>query len=192
MPDGYGDMTLSEWEAAGCPSPPPHAYKVRRVLEIAERLGIRRMLETGYGYGRMARDVVGKFDEFSSIERDDAAYLNATREFKDDARVRLFLGDSSVLLPAIIMELDGPYLFWLDAHGADGSPVLSELEAVLSRGRAGDADVVLVDDVRRMGNEPGWPTLEAVCSAFSGRRPGWVINVERDVITAHRPTNGGA
>ena len=192
MPDGYGDMTLSEWEAAGCPSPPPHAYKVRRVLEIAERLGIRRMLETGYGYGRMARDVVGKFDEFSSIERDDAAYLNATRELKDDARVRLFLGDSSVLLPAIIMELDGPHLFWLNAHGADGSPVLSELEAVLSRGRAGDADVVLVDDVRRMGNEPGWPTLDAVCSAFHRRRPGWVINVERDAITAHRPANGGA
>ena len=190
MLDKYGDATLSEWVAVGRPHPPPHSYKEALVREVAQKLSIRRFVETGFGWGRMVRAVIDDFDEVVSIESDQKLYLDGVEEFKDQQNVRLFRGDSCVLLPAIILELDGSCLFWLDAHDAGGSLVLSEIAAVLSRGKSGDGDVVMIDDVRCMGTEPGWPTLSEVCASLRVSRPEWNVTVERDIIVAHRPTNG--
>ncbi len=190
MPDAYGDATMIEWLEDGKPVPPPHIYKEVRVREVAKRLSIRRFMETGYGWGRMIRAIAKDFDEIMTIERDDKLYQKAFEEFADAGHVRLFRGDSSTLLPAIILELDGPCLFWLDAHGEDGSPVISELRSVLSRGKVGDRDAVMIDDLRCFGVEPGWPSLEEVCATINEYRPDWTVRIESDVLTTHGPTNG--
>ncbi len=190
MPDAYGEATYDEWVAAGKPHPPPHSYKEVLLRETAYKHSIRRLVETGLGWGRMVRPTVKDFDEIISIERDQELYRKGVEEFGDDLSVRLFHGDSSVLLAGIILELDGSVLFWLDAHGADGSPVLSELSTILSRGKVGDGDVVMVDDLRCFGIEPGWPLLEEVQKTIREYRPEWVMKMEYDVLTAHRSTNG--
>ena len=191
MPDAYGDATIVEWVAAGRPHPPPHSYKEALVRETAYKLSIRRLVETGLGWGRMVRAIVRDFDEVVTIERDENLYRDGVEEFSGTENVRLFHGDSSALLPAIILEMDGACLFWLDAHGADGSPILSELSAILSRGKAGNGDVVMVDDVRCMGVEPGWPALSEVCAPIKAHRPEWIVTIKHDVLIAHRSTNGG-
>jgi len=190
MPDAYGDSTYEEWTAEGKPHPPPHSYKEVLLREMAQKLSIGRFVETGLGWGRMIRAVKDGFDSVISIERDIGLYQKGVEEFKDDLNIRLFNGDSSVLLAAILLEIEGSCLFWLDAHGADGSPVISELSTILSRGEIGDGDCVMVDDLRCFGAEPGWPPLEDIRSVIEKFKPDWVMSERLDVLVAYSPLNG--
>jgi hypothetical protein len=64
-----------------------------------------------------------------------------------------------MVLPKFLMFLDGPALFWLDAHYSGGDtavsppPVHSEIRAILGRGE--HRDVIFVDDVGHPGIDRG-------------------------------------
>jgi predicted O-methyltransferase YrrM len=162
-----------------------HADKEVVVRGAAEKFAIRQLVETGFGEGMMVRDVAKLFDKITSIELDQERYRKGVEEFGHEPSIHLLCGDSAELLPAIVRELEGACLFWLDAHMDDTSPIISELHAVLSRGGAGDGDVVIVDDLRFLGRD-GWPSVAEVLKTILTHYPEWTIKMQDDVLTAHR------
>src|SRR5260370_10953119 len=78
------------------------------------------------------------FDRIYSIEYVPALAERATRKFARDKHVRIFCGDSRVVMPEVLALLTGPALFWLDAGyygwvGQQGDPqrLSAGLEIVL-------------------------------------------------------------
>ena len=100
----------------------------------------------------MVAALAGDVETVVSIELGEELHRKASERFARRQNVKLLRGDSAQLLPAVAAEAPDETLFWLDAHyshgntarGAVDTPVLTELDVVLARGRRGD--VVLVDD----------------------------------------------
>lgn len=103
------------------------------------------------------------FQTIHSIELSSEWADHCRRRFAAELgrRVHIHEGDSSVVLPTLMLPRDAPVLFYLDAHfsgastaGAEidnGCPVLHELAWIASRGVAGD--IVFIDDMRLMGKD---------------------------------------
>lgn len=83
-----------------------------------------------------------------TVENQEPLFRAAQARFQKDPRVRLFLGDSpGILAGDILAKIDGPSVFWLDAHTTGKrSPILEELAAIAAR-PARDR-TILIDDVR--------------------------------------------
>jgi hypothetical protein len=93
------------------------------------------------------------FDRCITIELAEPLWLHAQSRFHSISSINCLLGDSRVVLPRVISELDAPALFWLDAHTSGGGtadsgrdPVQDELDAIFSH--SSFRHVVLIDDAR--------------------------------------------
>jgi len=125
---------------------------------LKERYGLVNFVETGTkaGYGLEAAARLG-FARCLSCEIDPALAAAAAARFPD-ADVRC--SDSLSFLEAALPSLEGPTLFWLDAHrrfrdiGPDDDmrtawPVLHEVDLIRRfRNSAVAGDVLLCDDLR--------------------------------------------
>lgn len=145
---------------------------IRRYLE-GHRL--RTLVETGLYQGHgSGMEMLDLLDRYIVVDN-DVENCEAAREICPEAQVSC--GDSAALLPGILRGLEGPALFWLDAHSWVGpefgdhppdSPLLDELAAI-SRWEHAARSVVLVDDLRQMADQPlaqqGWPSLTDVRKA---------------------------
>jgi hypothetical protein len=147
--------------------------KARTLLGYGRRNGLRTLVETGTYRGHTVAACSGHFDRIYSIELHPGLYEQARHRFAGDPSVTLVQGDSCEALMRLGPEIEGPALFWLDAHhssggtakGAHDPPLEWELRAVLERG---EPDVVLIDDARLLGRD-GWPSLEDVRRLLAGR-----------------------
>jgi hypothetical protein len=105
----------------------------------------------------------GHFNTIVTIELGDQLYKAAVCRFAAYRQVRLLHGDSGKMLPEALRLIEGPTLYWLDAHYSKGitargdkeTPVLQELSIIADRAQAGD--VILIDDARHFGLHPGYP-----------------------------------
>jgi hypothetical protein len=105
--------------------------------------------------------------------------------------VTILEGDSGVLLPDVLAERQEPCLFWLDGHYSAGvtargdleTPILKELDAILSHPWP---DVVLVDDARCFG-QGDYPSIDGIRAMVADRRPKWSVSVADDIIRIHGP-----
>jgi hypothetical protein len=140
--------------------------------------GYNTFIETGIynGHGS-GHEMTDLFPHIFMLDLDIANCVAARRY----PQILCYPGDSAVTLPLLLEATPAPALFWLDAHLVaeyDGEaalhenpcPLLAELRAILAWEHAA-ASTVLIDDVRLMGEEPGWPTLfevEAITSVWRG------------------------
>jgi hypothetical protein len=167
--------------------PPPHAVKVRAVLGMASRFGLRTLVETGTFEGEMVRRCRRGFDRVVTIELDHGFAARAARRFAGDPGVEVWEGDSATVLPAALATVAGPALYWLDGHfsgagtarGRTDTPLLAELDAIVARGVA--ADVVLVDDARELGHGD-YPALDEIARRLAPLHPGGTIEVRDDIV----------
>jgi hypothetical protein len=186
----YAQKVRKQWEQAGKPLPAPPEVKQAILRGYVRRFGLRHLVETGTYLGETTAALAGDVDHVVSIELGDELHRNARERFAHRRNVTLLQGDSAKLLPQIAAEAPGATLFWLDAHysygntarGEEDTPVLSELDVVLARGRRGD--VILVDDARIFG-QPGWPTLDELRESVSRRDPGLTVEVADDIVRIH-------
>jgi hypothetical protein len=134
-------------------------------------------LETGtyLGEGVYLALKTNYFEKIYSIEIANEFYVLNKRQFENFSSVEILEGDSAKVIREMI-ENDRlekkPTLFYLDAHfsggrtgGKDidnGCPLLRELEVIANRGV--DGDVIVVDDMRLMGNAQ-WSGVEG-CSTY--------------------------
>jgi hypothetical protein len=123
-----------------------------------------------------------------TIELDPGLYAAANRRFARHRSIHVLQGDSGTVLGRLIAEIPEPCLFWLDGHYSGGvtargptdTPILTELEHVLSRGNL--RDVILIDDARCFSGEGGYPTLEQLKAQLRAARPAARITVLDDII----------
>ncbi len=192
---------LLHWYVLGTKAtPPPDLFKKLLVKKLQKQFGLKSFVETGTYKGDMTAAARQVFDRVYSIELHLPFYEKAIARFAGDSAITIIHGHSRDVLPQLLLSMNEPTLFWLDAHGgqsaqlADGSeepaPVLSELEAILSHSRH-DQHVVLVDDVHTFLRNVKWGV--GVWEKIEGRRkqwlaehPDWVWQTEDNILRIYK------
>lgn len=182
-------LQLLVWTAGRNRGAVPPVVKRRRILKEARSAGIGVLVETGTYRGITVDRLHRHFDQLVSIELDDQLWAAAVARFSHLPHVRILHGDSGMLLPGVVEEVQRPAVYWLDAHysggitarGEEDTPVVTELEAVARLGTADD--VILIDDARLFDEEP-YPSIEKLREVVAAHRPEWQVGVDRtgDVI----------
>jgi hypothetical protein len=178
---------LRKWEAAGKPAPPPHVVKQKAIMEYKQKFGTEILIETGTYLGDMVYITMDKFKQVYSIELSKKLHAKAVKRFKNNANVFLHNGDSGIIMPNILKNINAPCLFWLDGHYSGGitakgnleCPVREELDCILKHSHQ---HVVLIDDARLFNGTNDYPSLSEIENiiAVSGKK--YTIAVDNDII----------
>jgi hypothetical protein len=182
------DVAVGSWLRQGCPVPPPHLIKQSIIRSYAAEYHFSTLIETGTFLGDMVAATRGSFSRIYSIELDEELHRLASRRFADDERVTILRGDSATVLRDVLSHLDTPALFWLDAHysggptarGSEDSPIIHELELVLTHRIDGHG--ILIDDARCFIGRDGYPTLRELKHYLHNRRIDYKCDIAHDVI----------
>lgn len=188
-------VELKAWKERGCPVPPPHLFKQQVLKAYAQEYGLRILVETGTYLGDMVEAMKASFDRIFSIELSEPLFEKARKRFANIHHVEIIQGDSGIELGNIVPRIDRPALFWLDGHysgrgtarGHEDSPIYKELNHILRRAALGH--VVIIDDARYFGADPGYPGLDDLKRFVSSVRGDREIVVRDDSIriTPRRP-----
>lgn len=154
------------WRRAGFPTPAPSSVKRELIRQLGRSYEV--LVETRTYRGDTVRGLRHSFARIISIEVDEALFWRATHRCSGQENAELLLGDSAVLLPQVLKDLDAPAIFWLDAHWSGGetgsgeleTPVVQEIREIVAHR---PDNLVLVDDLREFVNaKPDYPTLNQV------------------------------
>ena len=178
---------LADWQKNGRPVPPPPAAKHQTLRDLARRSGLRILVETGTYRGDTLQALRQEFDRLYSIELSPALFAEAQNRFRSARNIELIQGDSGSRLAQLVPRIEQPALFWLDGHYSAGitargdkvTPVFDELEAILA---APLRHVVVIDDARLFGMDPGYPSLDELRVFVLARNPDLDITVQDDSI----------
>lgn len=179
---------LRLWEASGRTAPPPAIVKHRAIRAYAEQYGLKIFIETGTYYGDTLEAVKRLFDSVYSIELSRELHEGALKRFRTDRNVHLIWGDSGEQIGTLIKEINQSALFWLDGHysggetarGESDTPIYQELAHILKAPDLGH--VILIDDAHCFGNDPGYPSQDALEEFVHSLRRNVVIAVADDCI----------
>lgn len=174
------------WILRGRPQRSPHLLKQKVVREYGEKFGLKTLVETGTYYGEMVAAMKNRFDHIYSIEFVPALAERATCKFARDQHVRIFCGDSRVVMPEVLALLQAPALFWLDAgyYGWVGirsneQRLSAELEMILSHPYP---HMILLDDARGLTGRDGIPSVDDVKAYVESKFPQRVVEVKYDIM----------
>lgn len=164
-----------------------HAPIASFVERLQRRYGMTTLVETGTFEGESTLWAAQRFRRVVtidiSLEFQDAA-LAACAEHSN---VEFLRGDTRLVLPGVMASLDGPAVFWLDAHSAPGLfgkaddwPALEELEII---DLSPFAHFVLIDDAHCFmpgTPHPACPTFDQVRAR--AKEGAYVCKIHHDVI----------
>jgi hypothetical protein len=176
------------WILRGRPARSPHLLKQKVVREYGERFGLQTLVETGTYYGEMVVAMKSHFDRIYSIECVPTLADRAARKFARDEHIRIYCGDSRVVMREVLALLRGPALFWLDAgyYGWVGIRTMNneqrlsaELEMILSHPYP---HVILLDDARGLTGRDGIPSVGDVKAYVESKFPERSVEVEFDIM----------
>jgi hypothetical protein len=162
---------ILQWRRAGYPRPPPNVIKRGYLRRMAREHRLRVFVETGTYQGDTLAVLRRHFERLHSIELSDELYRNAAARFAGDPGIKLWHGDSSIVLGKVLGEIQHPALFWLDGHYSGGhtalgqeiTPIRRELEQIAGHACVG-RHVVVIDDARLFRGTDEYPTIEEVKS----------------------------
>jgi predicted O-methyltransferase YrrM len=119
--------------------------RLEATRQIIFRCGIRQIVETGTYRGTTTEWLAGFGLPVVTIESYIHSYQFAKVRLRSKPNVRIELGSSVSVLPAVTNQLDTslPTLFYLDAHWESYLPLGDELKMIMPQFRA---PVVLIDD----------------------------------------------
>lgn len=183
-----GRKELAEWQQAGRPVPPPPVVKQNNLMACARKYGLRIIVETGTYRGDTVQAMRNDFERIYSIELSPMLFAQAQDRFRSAPNVELIHGDSGEKLANLMRRLDQPTLFWLDGHYSAGitakgdkiTPIFEELEHILSAPVRNH--VIVIDDARLFGTDPGYPDLEELIRFVRAHKPDAEIEVADDSI----------
>ncbi len=169
--------TLTDWE------------KRQHLIEWVRRSGVQVFVETGTYRGETTLALRGVVKRCITIELDPALHASARAIFAGMTDVELLLGDSGKLIREVLMDLDEPALFWLDAHysgagtarGIEDSPILGELHSILSHRIKNH--IVIVDDAREFVGKNGYPTIRRLARFVESL--GYAVRIRDDLIRVY-------
>lgn len=117
----------------------------------------RYFVETGTYMGAGVEEAIKEgFSFIHSIEIDEKNALLAVEKFKEFKHVKIWHGDSTLLLKKVIEPIHEPITFWLDAHWGQklqsdhlNTAILAELDQI--KDHPIKNHTILIDDVRIFG-----------------------------------------
>jgi hypothetical protein len=174
------------WILRGRPLRSPHLLKQKVVRRYGEKFGLETLVETGTYYGEMVAAMKGRFAQIYSIEYDPELAERAKHKFGRNHHVRIFCGDSRIVMPEVLALLDAPALFWLDAgyYGWVGirsneERLSAELEMILSHPYQ---HIILLDDARGLTGRDGIPSVSDVKNYVESKFPNRSVEVKYDIM----------
>jgi hypothetical protein len=186
---GVAVKTLSRWRHTGMELPLPNFLKrcLLKRFAVDHRLAI--LVETGTFLGDTPWVFRNFFKEIYTIELSETLAELARNRFARFHHIQVLKGDSGLALPALIPRLSEPILFWLDGHYSGGltakgflnSPIVNEVNAIADLCR--ERFVILIDDARTFGQEPGYPLLGDFIALLQKLLPDHSIAVSNDIIS---------
>jgi hypothetical protein len=180
---------IERWVRKGKPLPPPHDYKQQVIEDVSKQFGMDCLVETGTLFGSTIEAQRKNFIRLYSVEIESTLCENAKNYFKNFSHINIIEGDSSKKIPEILPALvNESVLFWLDGHYSGGitgmgdkvSPIIEELDAILSfnfRNR-----YILIDDARCFGETSGYPTLTELKEFVQSKVKNLKMEVVNDLI----------
>jgi len=148
---------------------PTTIVKRKFISKIGNYYGCKIMVETGTYFGQSTKYFSKIFNKVFSVELSPALYDFSSRRFSKISNIFLYLGDSVVQLPRIILLLNQPTIFYLDAHASGGvtqqgqepSPIKKELE-IISNFKHLSNSIILLDDARGFDGSNSYPSFMEV------------------------------
>jgi len=129
---------------------------------IRKTFNLTAMVETGseggFGIGIGLR---AGYEKIISCDIIEERYEQASKLFENDNRVKVFFGDSRIVLPEMLKEVEEDnILFWLDAHLPNYSPLKGDRKFtmgeilplrdefdIILKNRDCSSDVIIIDDL---------------------------------------------
>jgi hypothetical protein len=183
----------TKWVRAICPVPPPHPYKIETLQAYAQWARTKIFIETGTYKAETTTALAPHFSKVISIELDQTLASAAQRVFAHSKHVKIVQGDSGLVLPKILAEINERCLFWLDGHNCGPTtgmskdfgptPVMKELEVIFTH--PVKDHIIIIDDHRYFTGEWGYPTMDSLVRYLQSVRPDFVIDVCMDSIRIH-------
>jgi hypothetical protein len=180
------------WRLRGKPVRSPHYVKQQTVKQYAREFDLHVLVEAGTYFGEMVQATRQQFREIYSVELEDWLFERARQAFARYPHVHILHGNSEVLVPQIVAQLQEPALFWLDAgyYGfadAKGNPdrIVIELSAIFAHPISGH--VVLIDDARGFSGQNGAGSIADLRLLVAEKAPGRTLEVRDDIIRIHQP-----
>ncbi|MEA2974745.1 MAG: hypothetical protein QOF19_265 [Alphaproteobacteria bacterium] len=163
-------------------------------LGLARAGDLRRFIETGTFLGHSLKWAAQNFERVWTIEINAEYQRQAMENAGALPNVTYVLGNSADHIARICGELDGPALFWLDAHAGAGffgpnenCPLLDEIRPILA---SPHPHCILIDDARAFVAAPPppfdyrkWPSLDEVMRGIFAK-PDYHVSVITDVMIA--------
>ena len=167
---------------------------------LVDGLGLGLAVETGTHLGESAALLSEMVDHVWTVELSHDLVERARARLGETMAITVLEGDSPAVLAGLAPRIDGPALYWLDAHWCTGDtagfeaqcPLLREIEALDASPTAAES-AILIDDARfflacpfpeyRRGD---WPTFMEVVDLLRARHPRYVTTL-LDVIIAGPP-----
>jgi hypothetical protein len=182
------DRRIYGWIVGERMDPPSDEFKRKTIQEYGKEFGPHIFIETGTLFGDTVEAVIHQFKKIISIELDRKLYEKAAERFKRHAHVSILQGDSGVVLESVMEMIDEPVLFWLDGHYSGGitaqgeldTPIIQELETVLTHKIKNHC--ILIDDARCFIGENGYPIIKDIQSLVSKHNKDMYLRVENDII----------
>jgi hypothetical protein len=148
---------------------PTTIVKRKLISKIGNYYGCKIMVESGTYFGQSTKYFSKIFNKVFSVELSPALYDFSSRRFSKISNIFLYLGDSVVQLPRIILLLNQPTIFYLDAHASGGvtqqgqepSPIKKELE-IISNFKHLSNSIILLDDARGFDGSNSYPSFMEV------------------------------
>lgn len=169
--------------------------KQKTVMEYAKAFDTDILIETGTYLGDMVYAVASNFKEIYSIELDEKLARAAHNRFKRRNNVHIVSGDSSKMLPALLLKMGRPCLFWLDAHYSGGitakggqyTPVMHELGLIFNHPVKNH--VILIDDAGSFTGKDNYPTIEEVVNLLKELAPQYSLEAKDNIIRILPPSS---
>lgn len=115
------------------------------IEQLVKKFKIKTIIETGTYFGETTKEFSKMVNSVYSIELNQKNYNRAKENLKGLKNVNLILGDSSKVLDELSVHIDGPVLFFLDAHWEDYWPIINELKAI-AKFKQSEQSVIVVHD----------------------------------------------
>jgi len=120
-------------------------------------------VETGTLYGETIFEMEKYFQNLYTIEVKQDLYESVKNRSKS-SKISFFWGDSTEKLAEIVPSIQGPSIFFLDAHwscgptgkGVKDVPLLEELDIIYKQHN--EEAIIIIDDVRLFGRGPSTKT----------------------------------
>lgn len=149
--------------------------------ETKFRKKTEQYIETGSyeGYSiQLALD--SGFSKVYSIELFDQYYDHCCKKFQNDNRVTMIKGDSGQMLQKLLDDNKNTnFTYWLDAHTSDSTPIIQELEMILSRNV--QDELIYVDDMRLYRNFNENVNIEIIENMIMKYKQNAIISYEKDI-----------